>query len=222
MKKIDPVFAVLGALSIVQLAASIAICPSLPETIPFHWNASGQVDNWASRPWSILLAAFPLVMIVLAAVIPRLDPKSENYERHWPSYRLIMAMVTILMASLYWMTIAISLDLWNPDVSRVVPAAIGVLFIVIGNYLPRVRHNYTLGIRLPWTLASERVWTKTHRFGGALFIIIGLVLVAGVFISPTARFVSLIFGLAVLIGATSLYSWILWKKEQKGEKKNTD
>lgn len=216
MKKTDPWLLALVGLSLAQLAGAGWFYTLLPEIIPVHWNIMGQVDGWAGKPWFFLLAAAPLLMSGLAFVVPVLDPKKENYEKHWTTYRLIMMLLVTFFSGILWMTLGITLGWWNPDVAMVIPGAIGVLFMVLGNYMPRIRHNYTLGIRLPWTLASETVWTKTHRLGGVLFFLLGTLTLGAIFLPPVWRFGILLVGILALLALLSAYSWYQLKKEKNG------
>jgi uncharacterized membrane protein len=97
---------------------------------------------------------------------------------------------------------------------RVLPVGIGVLFIVIGNLLPRARPNWFVGIRTPWTLSSDRVWEKTHRFGGQVFVGGGiLMLLSGLVLAQWAH-VAVFIIIALCAASVLVYSYVEWKREQ--------
>ena len=99
-------------------------------------------------------------------------------------------------------------------IERVLPVGLGVLFIVIGNLLPRARPNWFVGIRTPWTLSSDRVWEKTHRFGGHVFVAAGmLMLLSGLVVAPWAH-AALSIIIAICAASVVIYSYVEWKREQ--------
>ncbi|WP_366923501.1 DUF1648 domain-containing protein [Metallumcola ferriviriculae] len=151
------------------LAVGIWAYPQLPDQVPMHWNVQGEVDDYGSR----LTGAFAIPLLNVAIYflfifLPRLDPKYDNYRKFSEVYRIFRYAMHLFFTGLYLVTIATALG--NPlPIGRIVPAGVALLLLVIGNYLGRVRHNYFLGIRTPWTLANEEVWRKTHRLTGYLW-----------------------------------------------------
>ncbi len=119
-----------------------------------------------------------------------------------------------LLGGLHALTVAVALGA-DLDVLRLVLIATGALFIVIGNYLPKVRSNYLMGIRTPWTLTSDLAWYRTHRLGGRLFVIGGLVVIAlGVSGADGGLLVAaLIATIAVLLVALFAYSFVVWRSD---------
>ncbi len=212
MKKNDPVLLGLVVLGIINLIITGIIFPAMPEIIPTHWGITGEIDAWSPKYWVFLFAGLPLLMSLLSIFIPKIDPKKENYEKHWSTYRLIITLIIIFLILLHWIMVSTALGIWMADVAALVPGGIGVLFLIMGNYLPRIRHNYTIGIRLPWTLTNEIVWKKIHRLGGGLMMILGLTLLGSVFFPPYIRFTVLIVGLVAFLGGTSVYSYYIFKK----------
>ncbi len=124
----------------------------------------------------------------------------------------IWVAVVTLLGGLHLLFVAAALGT-DVDISRVVLIGIGFLFLVIGNYLPKVRPNYLMGIRTPWTLASDLSWTRTHRLGGRLFVIEGVVLaVLGLLdVGPELLAVTIIGAIVVLLVIVSAYSYQVWK-----------
>jgi len=165
-----------------MFAAAAAVWPSAPAAIPVHWNVSGEVDRYGGRFEGLLLLPFlALAIYLLLRYLPSVDPLRANYARFSGAYTAIRAAVLLLMAGIYGMVIAWVLE--TPvDMSRLVPAAVGGLFIFFGSVLGKVKPNWFVGIRTPWTLSSARSWERTHRLGGWLFLGVGvLLLLTGVF-----------------------------------------
>jgi uncharacterized membrane protein len=178
--------------------------PYLPDQMPMHWNINGEVDGY----WDKQYAAFfpPLLMIVLMALfifMPRIDPKKENYKKFSGSYTIFVTIMNVFFLLLQSMTISYGLGV-SIDISLVVNFGIGLLFIVLGNYLPRIKHNYFIGVRTPWTLANEKTWRKTHQLSGKLFVVAGILLVAISFLPGIYKFT----GMLVVVVATVLISTI--------------
>ncbi|MBH0166832.1 SdpI family protein [Fictibacillus sp. 7GRE50] len=178
--------------------------PYLPEQMPMHWNIHGEVDGY----WDKQYAAFfpPLLMIVLMALfifMPRIDPKKENYKKFSSSYTIFITIMNVFFLLLQSMTISYGLGV-NIDISLVVNLGIGLLFIVLGNYLPRIKHNYFIGVRTPWTLANEKTWRKTHQLSGKLFVVAGILLVAISFLPGIYKFT----GMLVVVLSTVLIATI--------------
>ena len=148
--------------------------PSAPDQIPVHWNAAGQVDRYGTRPEGLLL--LPVVALAiygLLRLLPMIDPKRANYASFASAYNVLRLAVLALLAAVYGL-----IHLWlrgiQIDVGTVVPLLLGLLFLVLGAVLPRIRPNWLVGIRTPWTLTSEVAWTRTHRVGSWLFALFGV------------------------------------------------
>lgn len=149
--------------------------PYLPEQVGVHWNYKGVPDQFGNKSYGVfLLPVIMLVLYLLTMILPKIDPKKSNYERFQDTYFRIMNGILFFLFLFQAAQITSSLGIVNPK--YVVPELVGLLFIFIGNLSPKFKPNYFVGIRTPWTLASEEVWKKTHRFGGKVFVISGLLL----------------------------------------------
>ena len=215
------VWVVLVVLSAANVAAHLLVMPSLPAQIPTHWGASGAVNGWGPSWMAFVLGALPLVFLAMFYVVPRIDPKGEAYRTSGKFYQGFVIAFTLLMCAISWMG---ELTVWGvvPAVGAVnllISGAIGLLFIGMGNYLPRVKQNYTLGIKTPWALADPENWRRTQRFGGACFMVLGFGLivmgVAGTALSN--EIVAAIIAVLALgsVGAVYVYSYLLWRKSQQ-------
>ncbi len=202
---------VIAALAVVL---SIWAYPQLPPTIATHWNVGGTADGFSSRATAVLI--MPLVIIGLTGlfnVLPKLDPRGANYAKFIDTYWLIANAVLLFILIGHGMIIATGLG-YPVKVDRFMPIGIGLLFIVLGNYLTRVEPNWFIGIRTPWTLSSDTVWRKTHRTGGWLMVVGGFVLAASVFL-PQGAFLPLLIAAILIVAVIPVaQSYVLWKREQ--------
>ena len=201
-------------LLVLSIVLSAIAYPSLPDRIPVHWGFSGEVNRYGSRfEAAFILPFIGVVFWLVLRALPRIDPKRENYARFQSTYDLIVDTVVTLLVLMHLALIGSALGLPIP-VTRVFPALAGVALVVLGNVLPRARPNWWFGIRTPWTLSNERVWTKTHRVGGYFFVAAGIVwiIVALLPASPGTHPILLVTLAAAALGSF-VYSYFVWRQE---------
>jgi len=201
-------------IAVVALAISVWAYSSLPPTVATHWNLRGTPDGFSSRLVAVAIGPFVIVGITLLFnVLPKLDPRRENYARFLSTYWLFANAVIAFLLIPHGMVIATGLG-YPVRIDRLMPLFIGLLFVVIGNYLARVEPNWFVGIRTPWTLSSDKVWRKTHRTGGWLMVIGGLALATGAFL-PGSALLPLLIGTVVVVAVIPIVlSYVLWKRER--------
>lgn len=163
MKKADKTLVFTTLLCLLPMAAGLFLWDQLPEQMPIHWNAAGQVDNYGSR--ALAVVGLPCIMAgahLLVHLLLRTDPRRENMSPalRTITYWILPGLCILLCAVTYMAALGIPVR-----VEVIVPLAVGVLFMAIGNYLPKCQQNYTMGIRTPWTLNSPENWARTHRVG---------------------------------------------------------
>lgn len=194
--------------------ASAVVYPRLPETMPTHFDMSGQPNGWSSRlfgAWVVPL--FLLLMWGLVRVLPAIDPRGSNYAKFGGAFEGIIVSIMLFMLGMHVVVLRASLG-YPLAMQRVIPFGIGVLFIVIGNLLPRARPNWFVGIRTPWTLSSDRVWEKTHRLGGRLFVAGGVIITVAAFAWVKWAHVVLVTVITLCAATVLIYSYLEWKREQ--------
>ena len=214
MKKMNKAFWILLAVGLVSLAALGVLYPSLPEQVPTHWNVYGEIDGWGDRWMVLLLGALAPVMTLLMWVVPRIDPRKQNYEKSMGPYLVITVFITLLMSGCGWCSALTALG-WKIPVGRIIPLLIGIMFVALGNLMPRIRSTYMFGIRTPWTLASDTVWKKTHRLGGICFCISGLTFCLAAVVPGVWTFAISIGFILLSTLFTFIYSWYIFQKEQR-------
>src|SRR6266540_1592690 len=146
----------------------------LPEWVPTHWNARGDANGFMPKPWGPFL--LPLTMAftyVLLVVLPRISPQGYRMDRFKAVFELMQASLLAFLFLLTVLALLAGIGVAVP-MNRAIFAGLGLLFIVLGNFMGKVTKNFFVGIRTPWTLASDEVWLRTHRLGGKLFVLAGL------------------------------------------------
>ncbi|MDA0301544.1 MAG: SdpI family protein [Chloroflexi bacterium] len=181
--------------------------------IPTHWNFRGEVDGYGGRFEGLLLT--PLITLglyVLLLLLPRIDPGRANYASFTGPYAVIRASLTLMMGGMHALLVATALG-YPVDAGRWIPVGAGALLVVMGNVMGKVRPNFFVGIRTPWTLTSTRSWEKTHRMGGWLFLVAGVLLAAGSLSGVPEVMIGVgVFGAASLVWLI-YYSWREWRRD---------
>lgn len=203
------------AIILLTIAITIGVYPGLPDMIPSHWNASGDVDGHLPAFWGVLL--IPALMIGFSAllyVLPKFDPLKENYRKfqhYYEGFILVFAgfLAVIQAQILLWgMGFPISPNL-------IFPILFGVMFIYLGFLLDHAEPNWFVGIRTPWTMTSGEVWKKTHALGGALFKIAGIIAIIGILFGRYALWFCILPILAIAVYLV-VYSYLEYELEGRG------
>ena len=212
MKKLLP-----GLLAITAATGfSLWAYPHLPAQVATHFNLQGEPNGWSSRLMAVaLVPVIGIFMAFMFTFLPRIDPKKANYAKFGTTWWTVANAALILLALVHVAVLGKAMG-WAVDISRIVGLGVGGMFILIGNLMTRIRPNWFMGIRTPWTLSSDTVWRKTHRFGGVAFVIAGVCIAAtGLLGSRWALYAAI--GSAVAAGLGSVvYSYVVWKGEQRG------
>lgn len=207
---------ILWAIVLIPLVYLALVWDRLPEQVVVHFNLQGEADGWASKSSLILivLGTTALLNLIMLA-LPHIDPK-RKLTQMGSKYHQLRFILVVFMAALSVFLIHHAL---NPDIARqnIHFLLIGGLFIALGNYFQAVKPNYFIGIRTPWTLESEQVWRRTHRLGGILWIVGGILLIALAFLPEwgmqQALYITVI-ALTVLIPV--VYSFMIYRQERRG------
>ena len=189
----------------------LALWNRLPERMPTHFDFSGTADDYSGRPFAVIgLPLFILAMQLFCAVMLRADPKKQNISEK-------MAQLVLWICPAVSLFVGISMYLsalgYLFNINRFVSVFVGLLFVVMGNYLPKCRPNYTMGIRIPWTLADAENWNHTHRFAGYVWIVVGLVVTASAFFGGLNPVLTVLL-IAAAVSPTA-YSYLYAKKHGK-------
>jgi uncharacterized membrane protein len=178
---------------------------ALPNAVPIHWNAAGHADGFMAKPWgAFVLPLTTLGTYLLLRVLPAVSPKGFRMDSFIGVYNVIVvAVVGFLLA----ITIASLLAASGVPLAtrRLIPLGLGVLIVILGNYMGKLKKNFFVGIRTPWTLANDEVWARTHRFGGKLFVAAGIAsMIGAATAAPVAVTAAAVVAAAVIAAAYSL------------------
>ncbi len=186
---------------------------SAPDRIPTHWGADGRVNGYGGKLEGLLL--IPLVAFILYLlflVLPRLDPLHANYARFSGAYTTFRFSILLFMALMY-LLVHLWIRGYQVPINMIAPMLVGIFFVVLGGVLGRVRPNWFVGIRTPWTLSSKLSWTKTHRVARWVFTLLGLGLIVSGLLRSVAALVVVIAALAVCIFGIIFYSYVVWRDD---------
>lgn len=200
---------------LLPIAVGVLLWDKLPEQVPYHWGINGEVDGWATKTQAVFL--MPLMMLGiqwLCTILSRLDPKRKNHndKMMW----LVLWIIPVLNLFLHVM---VWLAAFGREINMAVmmPLFMGALFVVIGNYLPKCRQSYTMGIKLPWTLDNEENWNATHRLAGKLWVAGGLLTMPCALLPGVWAFVVMMSILVVMCAVPTVYSYHYYKNHKKDE-----
>ncbi len=209
LKKSDYIAIFILIVVFVQL---LVMYPGLPEQVPTNWGIDGSVSySSKSTIWTIF--AINVLLFPSFFVIPKVDPKGGSYKKIEGFYAVFRLVMVIFLSGVLEIVLFSTEDALRFPVGKIVTTAISLLTIFIGNYLPKCKQSYTLGIKNMWTLCDERVWNDTHRMGGRLFFIAGIISLIGALTLPENILSVVLAGSMLLtIGFTYIYSYLSYRK----------
>lgn len=197
---------------LVPILVGLLLWDRLPEQIPSHWGINGEVDGWSSKAFAVF--GFPCILLAMhwvCVLISSADPGNKNH--HPKMIQLVLWICPLIGLVLNSMVYTAALG-YAVNVEIIMPLLVGLMFIIVGNLLPKCRQSFTMGIKLPWTLHNEENWNKTHRLGGKTWVIGGIVTMATAFIGS---FWILLGVLIIMMAVPTIYSYCFYRKQKKGE-----
>jgi len=187
----------------------------LPKEVPTHWNFQGVVDDTGSKTWATwLIPGISLLMLILFPLLAKIDPKKKNYKNFKDSWEHMQTIMILFFAYIYGITMYITINPTSGNlIGELMMSGIGVLFIILGLLMRKIKQNYFVGIKTPWTLEDTKVWDKTHEFGGWAFAAAGLIFLVNAWLQVqfTITFIIVITG---IILAPIVYSYLISKKQK--------
>ncbi|MDD5433281.1 MAG: SdpI family protein [Candidatus Pacebacteria bacterium] len=213
-KEIAPIF-ILFLMGI--FAASLYTAPCITR-VPSHWNAAGQIDGYSSKAFAALF--FPLLTVavyLLMLILPTIDPLKENYHYFEKEYYFIRLILVLFMAGMFFFTFLAAIGHKLNIMYFMVPF-LSFFFVIIGAFMPKIKKNWFVGIRTPWTLQSDEVWIRTHKFAGKTMMAGGILAFFTVFLPSQVAFG---FFLAIVLTSALLpvaYSYFLYRKLEVSKK----
>ena len=192
---------------LLPMVAGLVLWNRLPDEVPFHWNAAGEVDGGASKAVAVFVpSAAMLALQWLCMLGTSADPKKQNHPEKVKVLVLwLIPVITVFISALMYVS-ALGVSV---RVETLMPILLGLLFVAIGNYMPKCKQNYTIGIKIPWTLASEENWNRTHRLAGWVWVGGGFVMLLSGFLGI---FWLTLVPAIIMVAVPLIYSYILHKK----------
>ena len=192
---------------LLPIVEGLILWNQLPAEIATHFNSSGKADGWSSKEFTIF--AMPLLLLVIqwiCVAATKADPKNERISNKIMT--LILWIIPAVSVIIFFCIYATALN-YKINITRILIIFCGLIYIIIGNYMPKMKQSYTLGIKLPWTLNSEENWNRTHRLGGWLFVLGGIATMAIAFIGLPLLFFAVMIAIILI---PTIYSYILYRK----------
>jgi uncharacterized membrane protein len=184
---------------------------SLPDTITTHFGADGTPDGASSKAFAVF--ALPLIILALhwICVLTTFltNRKNGQSDKVYGLLFFIMPMISIFVSALIYAT-AFNFDLHLGSVLSILS---GLMFAVMGNYMPKITRNRTMGIKIKWTLASEANWAATHRVAGRVWFFGGFVVMLGAFLPTNAMMIASLPAILLLVLIPTVYSYVFYKKQ---------
>ncbi|MCH5250588.1 MAG: SdpI family protein [Lachnospiraceae bacterium] len=196
---------------ILPIVVGLFIWNYLPEQIAIHWGVDGEPDGWSGKSFAVW--GLPLILLALHWIcifFTAHDPK--NKEQSSKVFNMVLWIIPII--SLIVCSCSYAFALGNDiNIVMICRVLIGIIFVIIGNYMPKCKQNYTIGIKIPWTLQNEENWNKTHRFAGRIEVLGGLLILATLFI-PMENFIYVLIPLILLMAFVPIiYSYVYYRKQ---------
>ena len=207
IKKNLKVLIITSIITLLPVLAGVILWNQLPDPMPSHWNAAGEVDGWSSKPFAVF--GLPFILIAaqwLCLLATGADPKKKNHPDK--IIHLVLWIIPVLSVVMHTFTYLIALG-YGVRMEVMMPIFIGLIFTIIGNYMPKCKQNYTIGIKIPWTLDNEENWNKTHRFAGWLWTFCGIAIMLTGFLGSFWIFLPIAL---VMVIVPVIYSYILHRR----------
>ena len=208
MKQYKSKIILTSIITLLPMLVGVLLWNKIPDTVATHFGSNGEANGWSSKAFAVFgLPAFLFVIHIFCIAVTLNDPKKRNIGKMMLTMIFWIVPICSIIANGSIFAYALGIRV---DFNMVVGGMLGILFLVLGNYMSKNQQNYTVGIRLPWTLNSEENWNKTHRLASKLWVAAGIVFLLNIFLRSD---VILIGALLLTVVIPAVYSFILYKKE---------
>ena len=214
VKKYRTTIIITTLITLLPILFGLIVWNRLPEQIATHWGANGQADGYSGKAFAVF--GIPCILAVLQLFVSFItlnDPKRRNI--HKKPLTLTFWIIPVMSVIVNGITYAAALGM-EIEVGIIISILVGILLIALGNYMPKLQQNYTIGIRVPWTLNSTENWNRTHRLGGKMFILGGFLLIITGFLGSVMGDYGTLAALIVIVlicaGVPAVYSFCLFKR----------
>ena len=207
LKKYKKTLIITSIITISPMLVGLLLWNRLPDMIATHFGSDNTVDGWSSKPFAVF--GLPLILLaihLLCVFVTSADPKRKNISDKF--FKWILWIVPIISVAACLACYAVSLGV-NVDMGMTVNILVGIVFIIVGNYMHKVKQNYTVGIKLPWTLNSEENWNRTHRMASWFWMIAGIIFIVNAILQIEWFIIPV---LVILLVVPIVYSYLLYRK----------
>ncbi len=208
--KLSPIVLTGAVLIVVSVALSLFFYDRIPDPVPTHFDMNGRANGFTPKPFGAFIGPLLIaVLTVVLEVLPRISPRGYRMQSFRRTYEIIFSAIIALVFFVSAVALSQAIGM-SVRVDRLMLIAIALLLLLLGNFMGKLTRNFFIGIRTPWTLASEEVWFRTHRLGGWLFVAAALVLFAGAFLDagpPLILIVVIAVGVWLIV-----YSYVIYRR----------
>ena len=211
VKKYKKTLILTSLLTLLPILVGLILWDKMPEKFATHWGMDGQADGWSSLPFAVFSP--PIIMLAvqwLCIWVTAKDP--GNKDRNHKPLAIVLWIIPVISNLCCGMMYALALGA-DLDILKVMVAAIGLMFVIIGNYLPKCKMNSTLGIKISWAYTSEENWNATHRFGGKVWLIGGLLIMLCGLLPGSFGVTVMLIAIFALAFTPMVYSWRYYRRQ---------
>ena len=196
---------------LLPMVVGLLLWDQLPERFVSHWGIDGQPDGWAGKPMAVFgMPLFILAVQWIGALVTAADPKNKNQtNKAFTVVLWITPAISLLGAGMIYGT-ALGMVI---QVNTLMPIFMGILFLFVGNYLPKCKQNHTIGLKLPWTLDNEENWNATHRLGGKVWVAAGVLMLLCTFLPESWNVVGVFVVTVAAVVIPCVYSYVYYRKQ---------
>ena len=209
--------ALMWVIALVPMSILIMIYGRVPETVPTNFGFDGTINAYGPKSTLWMLAGMGPLLALLFQFMPRIDPRKRNYEKFQKYYDVFAIFMELFLLGISSMIFVEILRPGTVSIGRSVTVLVCLLFLLMGNMMGKIKHNYFFGIKTPWTLADPDVWNRTHRLGGRIWFVIGILLLPCCLLLPEKVFFVLL--MAGILGSTAVLLILsyLWYRQKHRE-----
>ena len=211
---------IIWLIALTPLIVTVVVLPQMADMVPAHYGIDGMVDRYDSKYTMLLFPLIIMVVVGLREIAPRLLGRDDAQHANLVVLDTLLLPVVIVLVALHllmlWLAVTLVQNIYAAPmpVPQLILAGICVLFVVIGNVLPKTKPNWYIGIRVPWTVNHPAVWYKTHRFGGVMMTVWGVLsLVVTLVVSPTHAAVVFVVGTILMVTSMLIYAYICYRQQ---------
>ncbi len=200
-------------LSLLSLGIILYFYPKLPEQIATHFDINGKVDGHGNKSEIFILAAAPFLATIFLPIAALIDPRKDNFKKFTSTFKILQIVLVLVFIAIAQSALFYQLG-YITNINQILLPTISIMLIIFGNYAPKIKHNYSIGFRTPWTLASKTSWEKSNRMAGYAFTIIGIISLVLSFVNIPLAFKVLFACLILSAILLTVYSYLIFKQEE--------